>query len=44
VSGRSEAELRERLDEIKPDVFVSKLVGAVAVVSQVDAVYRDRLA
>ena len=41
VSGRSEAELRERLDEIKPDVFVSMLAGAVAVVARVDAVCRD---
>jgi len=41
VSGRSEAELRERLDEIKPDVFVSKLAGAAAVVTRVDAVCRD---
>jgi len=44
VSGRSEAELRERIDEIKPDVFVSKLAGAVAVVTQVNAVWRDLFA
>lgn len=44
VSGRSEAELRERLDEIKPDVFVSKLAGAVAVVTRVNAVCRDLFA
>jgi CheY-like chemotaxis protein len=44
VSGRSEAELRDRLDEIKPDVFVSKLAGAVAVVTRVNAVCRDLFA
>jgi CheY-like chemotaxis protein len=44
VSGRSEAELRERLAEIEPDVFVSKLAGAVAVVARVDAVCRDLFA
>jgi CheY-like chemotaxis protein len=41
VSGRSEAELRERLSEIKPDAFVSKLSGAVAVVTRVSAICRD---
>lgn len=44
VSGRSEAELSERLAEIKPEAFVSKLAGAVAVVTQVEAVCRERLA
>lgn len=44
VSGRSAEELRERLDEIKPDVFVSKLAGAVAVLDRVNAVCRDLLA
>jgi CheY-like chemotaxis protein len=44
VSGRSAAEVRERLDEIKPDVFVSKLAGAVAVLDRVNAVCRDLLA
>jgi CheY-like chemotaxis protein len=44
VSGRSEAELRERLDAIKPDAFVSKLAGAVAVVTRVDGVCRDLFA
>jgi CheY-like chemotaxis protein len=44
VSGRSTAELRERLAEIKPDVFVSKLAGAVAVLDRVNAVCRDLLA
>jgi CheY-like chemotaxis protein len=41
VSGRSAAELRERLAEIKPDVFISKLAGAVAVLDRVNAVCRD---
>ena len=40
VSGRSEAEVSERLTEIKPDLFVSKLAGATAVVTRVDAVCR----
>jgi hypothetical protein len=44
VSGRSAAELRERLAEIKPDVFISKLAGAVAVLDRVNAVCRDLLA
>jgi CheY-like chemotaxis protein len=44
VSGRSEGELRDRLDEIKPDVFVSKLAGAVAVLDRVNVVCRDLLA
>ena len=44
VSGRSEAELRERLADIKPDVFVSKLSGAIAVVTRVNAVCRDMFA
>jgi CheY-like chemotaxis protein len=44
VSGRSEAELRERLAEIRPDVFVSKLAGAVAVLDRVNVVCRDLLA
>ena len=43
VSGRSEAELRDRLSEIKPDAFVSKLSGAVAVVTRVTAICRDLL-
>jgi CheY-like chemotaxis protein len=41
VSGRAEAELRERLSDVKPDAFVSKLAGAVAVVTRVSAVCRD---
>jgi CheY-like chemotaxis protein/HPt (histidine-containing phosphotransfer) domain-containing protein len=41
VSGRTEAELRERLSEIKPDAFVSKLAGAVAVVARVSAICQD---
>ena len=44
VSGRSAVELRERLEEIKPDVFVSKLAGAVAVLDRVNVVCRDLLA
>jgi len=41
VSGRAESELRERLADVKPDAFVSKLAGAVAVVTRVSAVCRD---
>jgi CheY-like chemotaxis protein len=41
VSGRTEAELRDRLTEIKPDAFVSKLAGAVAVVTRVSAICQD---
>jgi CheY-like chemotaxis protein len=41
VSGRSEAELRDRLAEIRPDAFVSKLSGAVAVVTRVSSLCRD---
>jgi len=44
VSGRTEAELRDRIDEIKPDAFVSKLSGAVAVVTRVKGVCRDLFA
>jgi CheY-like chemotaxis protein len=44
VSGRSEAEVSERLEEIKPDLFVSKLAGTAAVVTQVSAVCRELLA
>jgi PleD family two-component response regulator len=43
VSGRSESELRGRLDEIKPDGFVSKLSGAVAVVTRVGAICQELL-
>jgi CheY-like chemotaxis protein len=43
VSGRAESELRERLSDIKPDAFVSKLAGAVAVVTRVSAICRDKL-
>jgi adenylate cyclase len=43
VSGRSEAELRDRLTEIKPDAFVSKLSGAVAVVARVNTICKDLL-
>ncbi len=41
VSGRAETELRDRLSDIKPDAFVSKLAGAVAVVTRVSAICRD---
>jgi CheY-like chemotaxis protein len=41
VSGRSENELRERLERINPDAFVSKLAGAVAVVTRVSAICRE---
>jgi len=43
VSGRTEFELRDRIDEIRPDAFVSKLSGAVAVVTRVSAVCRELL-
>jgi CheY-like chemotaxis protein len=41
VSGRSEAELSGRMAEIKPDAFVSKLAGAVAVVARVTSLCRE---
>jgi CheY-like chemotaxis protein len=41
VSGRAETEVRERLSDIEPDAFVSKLAGAVAVVTRVSAICRD---
>jgi len=44
VSGRAESELRERLADIRPDAFVSKLAGAVAVVTRVSAICRDLFA
>jgi CheY-like chemotaxis protein len=44
VSGRAEGELRERLDQIRPDAFVSKLSGAAAVVTRVKAICRELLA
>jgi CheY-like chemotaxis protein len=44
VSGRAESELRERINEIKPDAFVSKLSGAEAVVTKVSAICRDMFA
>jgi len=44
VSGRSEEELHERLSEIEPDAFVSKMAGAVAVVTRVDAICRELFA
>lgn len=44
VSGRTESELRDRLDAIKPDAFVSKLSGAVAVVTRVNGICRELFA
>jgi CheY-like chemotaxis protein len=44
VSGRAEGELRERLAEIKPEAFVSKLAGAIAVVTRVNSIYREFVA
>jgi CheY-like chemotaxis protein len=41
VSGRAESELRDRIADINPDAFVSKLAGAVAVVTRVGAVCRE---
>jgi CheY-like chemotaxis protein len=41
VSGRTEAELSGRLAEIRPDAFVSKLAGAVAVVTRVTSLCRE---
>ena len=41
VSGRAESELRDRLADIKPDAFVSKLAGAAAVVTRVSAICRE---
>jgi CheY-like chemotaxis protein len=41
VSGRAESELRDRLIDIKPDAFVSKLAGAAAVVTRVSAICRE---
>jgi CheY-like chemotaxis protein len=40
ISGRSEAELRDRLDAIRPEAFVSKLAGADAVVSRVATLFQ----
>jgi CheY-like chemotaxis protein/HPt (histidine-containing phosphotransfer) domain-containing protein len=40
ISGRSEAELRDRLDAIRPEAFVSKLAGADVVVSRVAALFQ----
>ena len=39
ISGRSEAELRVRLDAIRPEAFVSKLAGADVVVSRVASLF-----
>jgi CheY-like chemotaxis protein/HPt (histidine-containing phosphotransfer) domain-containing protein len=40
ISGRSEAELRDRLDAIRPQAFVSKLAGADVVVSRVATLFQ----
>ena len=39
ISGRSEAELRDRLHAIRPEAFVSKLEGADVVVSRVATLF-----
>jgi CheY-like chemotaxis protein/HPt (histidine-containing phosphotransfer) domain-containing protein len=41
ISGRSEAELRDRLDAIRPEAFVSKLAGADVVVSRVATLFEE---
>jgi len=41
ISGRSQAELRDRLDAIRPEAFVSKLAGADVVVSRVATLFQD---
>lgn len=40
ISGRSQAELRDRLDAIRPEAFVSKLAGADVVVSCVATLFQ----
>jgi CheY-like chemotaxis protein len=40
ISGRSQAELRDRLAAIRPDAFVSKLAGADGVVSRVATLFQ----
>ena len=40
ISGRSEAELRDRLDAIRPEAFVCKLAGADVVVSRVATLFQ----
>ncbi len=42
ISGRSQAELRDFLDAIRPDGFVSKLAGADVVVSRVAAIFQGQ--
>jgi CheY-like chemotaxis protein len=39
ISGHAEAELRDRLDAIRPDAFVSKMAGADVVVGRVAALF-----
>ena len=41
ISGRSEDELRDRLDAIRPEAFVSKLAGADVVVSRVATLFQE---
>ena len=41
ISGRSEDELRNRLDAIRPEAFVSKLAGADVVVSRVATLFQE---
>jgi len=43
VSGGTENELRDRLDAIKPDAFVSKITGAANVLAQVQKVCFEKL-
>jgi CheY-like chemotaxis protein len=41
ISGHAEAELRDRLDAIRPEAFVSKMAGADVVVSRVVALLQE---
>ena len=41
ISGHTEAELRDRLDAIRPEAFVSKMAGADVVVSRVATLFRE---
>jgi DNA-binding NarL/FixJ family response regulator len=40
ISGRSQAELRDLLDIIRPDGFIPKMAGADVVVSRVATVFQ----
>lgn len=44
VSGRNEAELRDRLDSIQPDLFVPKMEGAATVVARVSSLVQGLVA